>query len=295
MADPGSGCIGCEQAFARGLVIRKQAKQETVVAVVSIFNATNLGAPNFGNALANATSTSLQTGAAVTINGRSYTNVFEIDFTIGGQKYQDLLAGTGLAINSGNALTAGTISGLIENIWDGLKWTPTWLIQDISLPATTVFQAYQTSGNADDLSVIATALKTDDVISGSSNAPDTILAGDGNDLIFVGGTGGNTIDGGNGSDTAVFAGLLVERSVTKNANGSLTITSPSSSSPDNISNVEQVAFSDYTLVLDLSSSQDALVYRLYQAAFARTPDNAGFRFWAAQADRTQMSAVALAD
>ena len=83
----------------------------------------------------------------------------------------------------------------------------------------------------------------------------------------------------------------------KSATGSITVTGniPGVSTKDTLTNVEQISFSDYTLVFDLTSTQDALVYRLYQAAFARIPDNAGFRFWAALSDRTQMSAVALSD
>ena len=59
--------------------------------------------------------------------------------------------------------------------------------------------------------------------------------------------------------------------------------------------VQQARFSDYTVVFDLVSSQDKLVYELYQAAYGRAPDNTGFRFWAGQADATGMSALKLAD
>ena len=267
------------------------------MAVVSIFNAVNLGTFNLNTAFASASSMSLQSGANTTINGRSYSDLFEIDFMVGGLKYQDLLVGTGLVVNSANVITSGTIMGLIENVSDGINWVPNWMIQDISTPAATLFQAYQTSSNADDLAVIATALKGDDIISGSTNGPDTILAGDGNDVIFIGGTGGNVIDGGNGFDTVIFASPLTDHTVVKGVDGSIQIigTLTGGGPTDKLTNVEQVVFSDYTLNFDLTSAQDAMVYRLYQAAFARTPDNAGFRFWAALSDRTQISAVALSD
>ena len=176
------------------------------MAVVSIFNSVNFSALNLNGALAGATNTTFLKGANVAINGRAYTDVFEIDFVSGGLKYQDLLAGTGILVNAANSITTGTISGLIENVRDGINWSPNWMIQDISISATTVFQAYQTADIADDLSMISSALKGDDIISGSSKGSDTILAGDGNDLIFSGGTGGNVVDGGNGLDTAIFAG-----------------------------------------------------------------------------------------
>ena len=50
-----------------------------------------------------------------------------------------------------------------------------------------------------------------------------------------------------------------------------------------------------TLVTNLNSSEDNLVYLMYQASFARIPDYAGFEYWAGQADARQLSALQLAD
>jgi hypothetical protein len=50
-----------------------------------------------------------------------------------------------------------------------------------------------------------------------------------------------------------------------------------------------------TLVTNLHSSEDSLVYQLYQAAYDRMPDYAGFAYWAGQADARQMTALQLAD
>ena len=49
------------------------------------------------------------------------------------------------------------------------------------------------------------------------------------------------------------------------------------------------------LVFDLNSSQDTLVYKLYQATYARTPDLGGFRYWATTADAQHTGALQLAD
>jgi hypothetical protein len=76
---------------------------------------------------------------------------------------------------------------------------------------------------------------------------------------------------------------------------SVTDSVPGRDGTDALSNIQQVRFSDVTLVYDLHSSQDQMVYALYQAAYGRSPDNAGFRFWAAYADRTGSSALAMAD
>ena len=47
----------------------------------------------------------------------------------------------------------------------------------------------------------------------------------------------------------------------------------------NISSVQRISFTDGTLALDTAPGQDAgEVYRLYQAAFARTPDMPGVKY-----------------
>ncbi len=50
-----------------------------------------------------------------------------------------------------------------------------------------------------------------------------------------------------------------------------------------------------TTVTNLTSNEDHLVYLLYQAAYDRIPDYAGFEYWAGQADALQLSALRLAD
>ncbi len=50
-----------------------------------------------------------------------------------------------------------------------------------------------------------------------------------------------------------------------------------------------------TLVTNLQSSADHLVYLMFQASFARMPDYAGFEFWAGYADHYNPTALQLAD
>lgn len=45
-----------------------------------------------------------------------------------------------------------------------------------------------------------------------------------------------------------------------------------------LSNVERIQFSDKTLALDISGNAGQ-AYRVYQAAFDRTPDNGGLKYW----------------
>ena len=90
-----------------------------------------------------------------------------------------------------------------------------------------------------------------------------------------------------------FAGAMAGYSVAGSSND-VTVVNKTSGVTSTLVNVAQITFSDYTLVFDLTSSEDALVYELYQAAYDRIPDHAGFTYWAPQADANQLSALTLA-
>ena len=47
---------------------------------------------------------------------------------------------------------------------------------------------------------------------------------------------------------------------------------------DTLTNIERIQFSDMTVALDISGIAGQ-AYRVYQAAFNRTPDNAGLKYW----------------
>ena len=100
----------------------------------------------------------------------------------------------------------------------------------------------------------------------------------------------------NGANTEVFQGALSQYQVTSGgASIVVTDTVANRDGTTSLSSIQQVKFSDVTLVFDLNSAEDTLVYELYQAAFARTPDNVGFRYWATTGDSSHLSAISLAD
>ena len=129
---------------------------------------------------------------------------------------------------------------------------------------------------------------------------DQIRGRDGNDLIdgsfgddrLIGGRGNDEIEGGAGLDTAVFAVSLSAAARSIAADGRLQIASDDGA--DLLSGVERLAFTDRTLALDVGAGENAgVVYRTYQAAFDRTPDEAGLSFWIRSADRgTGFEAIA---
>ena len=118
----------------------------------------------------------------------------------------------------------------------------------------------------------------DDLISvGAGN--DSIDSGGGNDTL-TGGAGNDTFDGGAGIDYAVFSGTRADYRISTTTDGA-TATDQRPGAVDGIdalSNIERLEFSDLTVAFDISGSAGQ-AYRIYQAAFDRTPDLAGLGFW----------------
>ena len=127
-----------------------------------------------------------------------------------------------------------------------------------------------------------------DTITGTAG-PDVIDAAAGNDRIAPGG-GNDTVDGGPGVDTTIFNGA--RGNATLSINLVLTMLADAAGSAngtDLLTNVERIRFNDGTLALDIAlpgqgSSNAGSAYRLYEAAFNRTPDAPGLAFWINQLD-----------
>lgn len=112
-------------------------------------------------------------------------------------------------------------------------------------------------------------------------------------LETLAGTGGNdqlqnraaseSVDGGAGTDTLAYSGAYADFTVARSANG-FNVTDKASGSIDILSNVERLHFKDATVALDIGGVAGE-VYRLYQAAFNRTPDSAGLGYWISVMDK----------
>ena len=98
--------------------------------------------------------------------------------------------------------------------------------------------------------------------------------GPGNDYLTAT-VGGRSIDGGAGVDTVFYTNDYVQ---IRRAGGSFTVDSWSDGSRDTLTGVERVMTASQALALDIDGS-GGQVYRLYQAAFNRTPDQAGLGYW----------------
>lgn len=102
------------------------------------------------------------------------------------------------------------------------------------------------------------------------------LTGDANRNTLDGSSGNDTLNGGSGLDTAIFTGTRADHTITRTASG-WTVSSPVDGT-DAIQNIERLQFSNETLALDIAGSAGQ-AYRIYQAAFNRTPDNGGLKYW----------------
>ena len=115
-----------------------------------------------------------------------------------------------------------------------------------------------------------------DVLMGTATA-DTLSGLVGNDTLI--GLGGNdSIDGGTGLDLAVYSGTRASHTIT-HGGSNLTVAHPSGTDgTDTLLNVERLQFADINLAFDTSGTAGQ-TYRLYQAAFNRTPDQGGLGYW----------------
>ena len=131
----------------------------------------------------------------------------------------------------------------------------------VNLPAATDNTIYGTAGN--------------DYLQAFGDNDVTIYSGAGNDHLQ--GFGGNDIlNGGAGIDTAIFSGTRANHTIAKTAAGWTVYSSVNGF--DKLSDIERLQFSDKTIALDIDGNAGQ-AYRVYQAAFDRTPDNSGLKYW----------------
>ena len=121
-----------------------------------------------------------------------------------------------------------------------------------------------------------------DRLSGTGS-PDSISGGDGRDVLT--GLGGNDrIDGGTDLDVAVYRGERSLYAATLNGADLAVTDSTGLDGADALTAVERLQFADVNLAFDIGGAAGQ-TYRLYQAAFARTPDIGGLSFWISQMDK----------
>lgn len=102
----------------------------------------------------------------------------------------------------------------------------------------------------------------------------------GNDTIYDtnASSGATSIDGGIGLDTVVYSGKRSDYTITNSGSSIVIHANSSAKGDDTIVNIERLQFLDRSVALDISGNAGQ-VYRVYQAAFNRMPDNGGLKYW----------------
>lgn len=119
---------------------------------------------------------------------------------------------------------------------------------------------------------------------------DAISGGGGNDLL-IGGEGNDILDGGAGYDTVRYADKRSTYQVTRDEDG-MWITSSTGDGLDLVKNVERIVFTDGAIGFD-NTGIGGQAYRVYQAAFNRTPDAGGLGYWISAMDKgTSLNTIA---
>jgi hypothetical protein len=94
--------------------------------------------------------------------------------------------------------------------------------------------------------------------------------------IYFSTQGDDTFDAGTGIDTVVFNGNKGDYSIEKTSAGC--IVSSATDGVDTFNGVERLQFKDISVALDIETNS-GMVYRLYQAAFERTPEPSELGYW----------------
>jgi hypothetical protein len=163
---------------------------------------------------------------------------------------------------------------------------------------------YEPDNLGDDNSALITQVGLNPLGGGApATAPLTRYGGSGNDTLagnagrdrLIGQGGNDRLEGGADLDTAVFSGGRAGYTVTR-SNGTVTVQDQTANrdGADTLVAVERAVFTDGVMAFDTAAGDIAgMAYRLYKAAFARTPDAAGVGYWIGLMDQgLALSAVA---
>lgn len=154
----------------------------------------------------NSTDSDLTNGDNFVFEGVTYQDTAYITASQGSDSGEIYVGGYGLTAN-GSGLTGGTITGLLEYGNGSLLYT----IQGVSIAATSLQAALQSSSGADDRALLERAFAGNDEIY-TSDAADRVYGFAGNDYIVTNG-GNDYLTGGTGNDQLLGGGGGVDTMV----------------------------------------------------------------------------------
>ena len=174
-----------------------------------------------------------------------------------------------------------SLNGKIASSSLSIKDAPVYSITGLDIGAALLAPYVERKGDLRGL--YEPFLAGDDTIRGSLGA-DGLMGFAGNDRI-EGGGGGDWISGGSGFDVALYAGSRAGFTIARTAEGFTVADGAGMQGRDTLVEVERLAFADTNVALDVGAGETGgRAYRLYEAAFNRTPDAAGVGFWIGKLD-----------
>lgn len=274
------------------------ANASTTGATYTLFAQTDMTNPNFYSFMQGINNYAFSYN--VTYNGVNYPDSLQINSQVGAILESTIFDGSAFQFSFGGSvpsIVGGTINSIIFQDWNGSSWTPTGSLTGLNIYAPALYQALEqvfvNPTTANETAVMQILFQGNDTIYGSPY--NNIVFGYGPSTTFIPGAGSDQITGTSGINTVVFSGGIQQYTFTSSNNLITVANNVAGGGTDTLTNIQEVKFSDITLVFHLHSSEDTLVYELYQAAFARIPDLAGFTYWAGVADANNTSAISLAD
>jgi hypothetical protein len=186
------------------------------------------------------------TGVRIYADGANYTEI----------------TGAGLAYTYEDGVIFGLTSGEIYSIKQVTNGATIFEATGLNIPATVISDIIS-YGTADQ--GLRYLMSQDDTVIGSW-ASDTLF----------GGVGTNVLDGREGTDTVFYYGNASDYQLSFNADGTVSVAG--NQTQDTLISIERIKFDDGALALDTDGIAGQ-AYRIYQAAFDRTPDVAGLSYW----------------
>ena len=195
------------------------------------------------------------------------TSASSTDLIIENASFRRIFDGT---FASGPNGVVGTATGASYYVNDELVYSATGMRAD----ASPLIELAFTPGNTQQTH--AFMLAGDDTIIGSAGG-DVLLGYDGHDTLSGGG-GNDSIVGGAGADIARYSGARASYGVSAGAGGMTVNDKAGADGLDTLTGVERLVFSDGAFAFD-GAGIGGQAYRVYQAAFNRTPDSGGVGYW----------------
>ena len=174
-----------------------------------------------------------------------------------------------------------SLNGKIASSAFSIKDVPVYTITGLDHDAALLAPYVELKGDLRGL--YAPFLAGDDGIQGSAGA-DGLMGFAGNDRIRGGG-GDDWISGGAGFDFALYAGNRAGYTVTRTGGAATVADGTGVEGRDSLEGIERLVFADTNVALDVGAGEvGGRAYRLYEAAFDRTPDAPGVGFWIGKLD-----------